>query len=120
MSKAAKSASNRSQRTRPYAALLRGINVGGKNKVSMAALAEVFTRAGCADVRTYIQSGNVVFVAAQASAKRIPCLVSQRILERFGCEAPVVIRTAQELRRVAANNRSFDPKWTPARSTSRS
>lgn len=104
MSKAARCESPRSQRTLPHAALLRGINVGGKNKVSMAALAEVFTGAGCADVQTYIQSGNVVFVAAPGSAKRIASLLSQRIRERFGFEAPVVIRTAQELRRVAANN----------------
>ena len=104
MTRAARSKSTRMQGTMPHVALLRGINVGGKNKMSMAALAEVFTRAGCADVRTYIQSGNVVFVAAQASAKRISSLVSQQIRERFGFDVPVVIRTAEELRRVAANN----------------
>ena len=43
-----------------YVALLRGINVGGKNRVPMRELEEVFVEAGCRDVRTYIQSGNVV------------------------------------------------------------
>ena len=104
MSKAARSESTRSKRTVVHAALLRGINVGGKNKVSMGPLAEVFTGAGCAEVQTYIQSGNVVFLAAPASAKRMPSLVSQRIRERFGFEVPVVIRTAEELGRVASNN----------------
>ena len=104
MTSAPRSKSTRLQRRIPHAALLRGINVGGKNKVSMAALAEVFTRAGCTDVRTYIQSGNVVFVAAQASARRISSLVAQQIRERFGFDAPVVIRTAEELRRIAASN----------------
>ena len=46
-----------------YLALLRGINVGGKNKLPMKDLAALFVAAGCADVRTYIQSGNVVFHA---------------------------------------------------------
>lgn len=104
MVRAARSTSTRSQRRIPHAALLRGINVGGKNKLPMAELAEVFTEAGCADVKTYIQSGNVVFVAAPASAKRIPSLVSRQIHERFGLEVPVILRTADELRRIAANN----------------
>ena len=44
-------------------ALLRGINVGGRNKLPMADLAAMFREEGCDDVRTYIQSGNVVFRA---------------------------------------------------------
>ena len=44
-----------------YLALLRGINVGGKNKLPMRDLAEMFAKAGCEDVRTFIQSGNVIF-----------------------------------------------------------
>src|SRR3974377_965613 len=48
-----------------YIALLRGMNVGGKNKLPMKDLIEMFVEAGCADVRTYIQGGNVIFSAAQ-------------------------------------------------------
>ncbi len=48
-----------------YVALLRGINVGGKNKVSMAELRLVFEEAGCLEVRTYINSGNVLFQSNQ-------------------------------------------------------
>ena len=47
-----------------YVALLRGVNVGGRNKLPMADLKYIFTAAGCAAVQTYIQSGNVVFKAA--------------------------------------------------------
>ena len=46
-----------------YVALLRGINVGGKHKLPMKELSEVFSACKCRDVRTYIQSGNVVFCA---------------------------------------------------------
>ena len=50
-----------------YVALLRGINVGGKNKIAMSALATMFTDAGCRSVRTHIQSGNIVFCASMRS-----------------------------------------------------
>ena len=46
-----------------HVALLRGINVGGKNPLPMKDLAQMFAGAGCANVRTYIQSGNVIFEA---------------------------------------------------------
>ena len=55
-----------------YVALLRGINVGGKNKLPMVELRDAFTAAGCTGVRTYIQSGNVVFEAALDLAGRVP------------------------------------------------
>ena len=57
--------------TTTHIALLRGINVGGKNKLPMKDLAVMFTEAGCTDVRTYIQSGNVVF-AADAELAGLP------------------------------------------------
>ena len=51
-------------------ALLRGINVGGKNRMPMKELVALFVDAGCEDVRTYIQSGNVLFRAGRQGAKR--------------------------------------------------
>ncbi len=59
-----------------HVALLRGINVGGKNKLLMKELVAIFERAGCEEVRSYIQSGNVVFRAKTALAGRLPELVS--------------------------------------------
>lgn len=87
-----------------YVALLRGINVGGKNKLPMRELAAVFADAGCRDIRTYVQSGNVVFRAAAAVAKRIPAVVPRLIADRFDLQVPVVLRTADEFRRAAAQN----------------
>ena len=85
-------------------ALLRGINVGGKNKLPMRELAELFVEAGAKNVRTYIQSGNVLFDAPPATARRIPGRVSALIAERFGLRVPVLLRTIAELREVARSN----------------
>ncbi|MBI4952982.1 MAG: DUF1697 domain-containing protein [Myxococcales bacterium] len=87
-----------------HVALLRGINVGGKNKLPMKELVPLFEQAGCRAVRTYIQSGNVVFRAAGARAARVPGVVADAIEARFGFRAPVVLRTAAELRAVAGAN----------------
>lgn len=87
-----------------HVALLRGINVGGKNKLPMKELAGIFTNLGASDVLTYIQSGNVVFRAGAALARRLPAAVTSAISKRFGFEVPVVVRTAEELREVARAN----------------
>lgn len=87
-----------------HVALLRGINVGGKNKLPMADLRVVFEDAACADVRTYIQSGNVTFRAKAGLAERIPGLVTQAIADRFGYQIPVVMRSAAELRKIVRGN----------------
>ncbi len=70
----------------------------------MADLAAMLIEAGCSDVQTYIQSGNVAFSATPGSAKRLPQILSQKIAEHFGIRVPVILRTADELRRVAARN----------------
>ncbi len=87
-----------------HVALLRGINLGGKNRLSMSALSAVFTEAGCTDVRTYIQSGNIAFRAAPRVAASLAEEVARRIERRHGLRVPVVLRTARELERVARNN----------------
>ena len=87
-----------------YVALLRGINVGGKNKVPMVDLVAMFTEAGCGEVTTYIQSGNIVFSASASCAKRLPSAVTVAIAKKFAYQIPVVLRTAEELREVAATN----------------
>ncbi len=87
-----------------YIALLRAINVGGTKKLLMADLRAMFEAAGCTDVRTYIQSGNVVFRAEPALAARIPALIQARIADSKGFEVPVVSRTAAELDAVVTGN----------------
>ena len=91
-------------KTGVYVALMRGINVGGKNRLPMKDLAAMFGGAGCADVVTYIQSGNVVFRATDACAARVPAAVAKAVADRFAFRSPVVVRSAAELRAVARGN----------------
>jgi len=88
----------------PRIALLRGINVGGRNKLPMEDLAAVFEDVGCLDVRTYIQSGNVVFRGGPEPLELLASLVTERIAQRFGFRAPVVVRTAEQLRAAVEAN----------------
>lgn len=87
-----------------YVALLRGINVGGKNKLPMTELRALFTAAGCTEVETYIQSGNVIFAASAKLARDIMRTIAQAIAKKFRLEVPVVARGAQELTAVMRNN----------------
>ena len=84
-----------------YVALLRGINVGGKNPVPMAELRDALTHAGFDAVRTYIQSGNVLFRSA-AEASGLETRLETVITERFGFPVPVVVRSLRRLRAVVA------------------
>lgn len=96
-----------------YIALLRGINVGGKNKLSMRDLVAVFTDLGATNARTYIQSGNVLFEASAKAAAALPVSVASAIEERFGYRVPVVMRSATELARVLEAN-PFIERGVPA------
>ena len=87
-----------------FVALLRGINVGGKNRLPMRDLVAMFERAGCSDVRHYIQSGNVVFRSAGALAARISQVVGGEIERGFRMSVPVVVRSGREMSAVAKNN----------------
>jgi uncharacterized protein (DUF1697 family) len=87
-----------------HVALLRGINVGGKNKIPMKDLVEIFVEAGCDGVRTYIQSGNVIFSPASGMSARLPGLITAEIAKRFGYKVPVVLRTSEQIGNVIRNN----------------
>ena len=78
-------------------ALLRGINVGGKAKVEMARLREVVAGVGCDDVRTYINSGNVLFRDRRSAKTLVPKL--ERAIEgEFGFPVPVQLRDLAAIR----------------------
>ncbi len=94
-------------------ALLRGINVGGKNRLPMKELAAMFINAGCEDVRTYIQSGNVVFRRDQALEGDIAKIISASILDAFGHQVSVITRTAEEFHRVVDANPFVDAGPAP-------
>lgn len=83
-----------------YVALLRGINVGGKNKVAMADLRDTFTGAGFDDVGTYIASGNVLFRTVRPSTT-LEGEIESILEERFGRPlVVVVVRSHRQLRAV--------------------
>ncbi len=79
-----------------YAAFLRGINVGGKHKVRMEDLRRLCEDLGLSCVRTYIQSGNVVF-ACEEDAPALTARLSAALEQAFGFAIPVMLRTAGEL-----------------------
>jgi uncharacterized protein (DUF1697 family) len=83
--------------------LLRGINLGARNRVSMPKLRETLEDAGYDEVRTYLQSGNVVLTST-ASAKKVARECEQLITDRFGLEIDVVVRTRNELAKVVERN----------------
>ena len=78
-------------------ALLRGINVGGKNKVEMARLKKTFESIGATDVRTYINSGNVVFRHKRARG-RLRGVIEGAIDSEFGFPVRLVLRTLDEVK----------------------
>ncbi len=80
-----------------HVALLRGINVGGKNKVEMVRLKETFQRLGHTDVSTYINSGNVIFSAAQPSRSDI----ESAIAHDFGLDLMVLLRDLSTMEQVS-------------------
>jgi uncharacterized protein (DUF1697 family) len=80
-----------------YAAFLRAINVGGHAKVKMSDLGQVFIEAGCKNVRTYIQSGNVLFETPKKDAHSCIQKIRDKLCELLGTEATVMYRTLQEI-----------------------
>lgn len=84
----------------PYIALLRGINVGGHRRLSMAELRELCVELGFANVRTHIQSGNVVFEADPESTGDLADDLSAAIGDEYGYDVPVVVRTRMAFREV--------------------
>jgi uncharacterized protein (DUF1697 family) len=87
-----------------HVALLRGINVGGRNKIPMADLREVVASLGHTGVSTYIQSGNVLFSTAEEDTAKLTAALESAIEERFGIWSSVVVLSRDELARVLAAN----------------
>jgi len=84
--------------------MLRGINVGGHKRVKMDRLRASFEALGFEQVRTYIQSGNVVFKAGKASTSGLSANIEERILGDFGFSVSVISRTRDEMGKVIADN----------------
>jgi uncharacterized protein (DUF1697 family) len=93
-----------------WAVLLRGINVGGKRPVPMAALREAFAGLGYVDPETYIQSGNVVVGSRKSKGARTTATVERRLGETFGHDLRVVVRTLPEMSAIV---RRIPKDWDP-------
>ena len=91
-----------------YVALLRGINVGGANKVSMADLKTVFEVAGMMAVRTYINSGNVIFTTDMEDRAALGGLLQRALCERTELAIDVQLRDAEDLRAIVE---AIPPEW---------
>jgi uncharacterized protein (DUF1697 family) len=83
-----------------HVVLLRGINVGGRNKVAMGDLRSLLTEAGFADVATYIQSGNVLLTTP--AREELEAEIEALLAQRLGMSLVVVVRTADQVRSVLA------------------
>lgn len=87
-----------------HLALLRGINVSGKNMIRMPVLSEIFSGLGCRDVSTYIQSGNVLFNASKTVAAKLESQIETAIQDQLGLSVPVIVRSRAEFSEAVAAN----------------
>lgn len=87
-----------------YISLLRAVNVGGHNLVKMEALRALYATLHLRDAATYVQSGNVVFRSGETDAVRLAVRIENALERTFGIRPVVILRTASELRDVAARN----------------
>jgi uncharacterized protein (DUF1697 family) len=87
-----------------YIALLRGINLGSRNKIAMADLRALLTELGHGAVRTHILSGNAIFTSPRRSAPKLASEIERAIEQRFGLDIAVLVRTRDELAAVVEAN----------------
>jgi uncharacterized protein (DUF1697 family) len=87
-----------------YTSMLRGINVGGQKKVHMAELKSLYESLGFANVETYVQSGNVVFDSEEKDTEKLAKSIEGQIEKTFGFVVPVLVRSADDFRRVIENH----------------
>jgi uncharacterized protein (DUF1697 family) len=97
-----------------HVVLLRGINLGSRNRVAMPELREALEEAGFEDVRTHLQSGNVVLTST-AKPESVARKCEKVIKERFGLEIPVVVRSRAQLAAVVKRNPLADVATEPKR-----
>ncbi len=102
-------------KTTRFVALFRGINVGRAKRVAMADLRELIEGLGYDDVRTLLNSGNVVFSAPAAAANKAGPLIEESLAAKLGVSARVTILTASELAGIAAENPMLEIADDPSR-----
>ncbi len=96
-----------------FVCLLRGVNVGGHNKITMEVLRALCVSMNCENPQTYVQSGNVVFKTKEKDPEKLAKRIEDAIEKKLGFRPAVILRTAAEMKGVVAKNpfskREFDP-----------
>jgi uncharacterized protein (DUF1697 family) len=87
-----------------YVAFLRGINVGGHNKIKMETLRETFAALQFENVKTYINSGNVIFETAKTADNKLAAKIEKAIQSEFLLPVKVMVRTMSEIEEIIKNN----------------
>lgn len=92
-----------------FVALLRGVNVGGNNMISMRALKESFEGMGFAQVTTYINSGNIIFATKEDDARKLETKIERMLEKEYELASKVVIRSLSEMEELV---KSLPRSWT--------
>lgn len=87
-----------------HVALLRGINVGGHQKVSMAGLRDLLTKLGCSEVQTVLQSGNAIFQHERPPSLEFELWLEEEVNRRFKLQTEFLLRSAAEWRELILKN----------------
>jgi uncharacterized protein (DUF1697 family) len=97
-----------------FVALLRGVNVGGNNMINMKSLKASFEKMGFNDVSTYINSGNIIFRAKEADARKLERKIEQLLVKEYQLESKVVLRSFPEMTKLVKSlpkNWDGDSSW---------
>ena len=92
-----------------FVALLRGVNVGGNNMISMSSLKGSFEGIGFKQVTTYINSGNIIFKTKEADARKLEKKIEQMLSKEYQLNSKVVVRSLAEMTKLVE---SLPPEWT--------
>ena len=92
-----------------FVALLRGVNVGGNNMISMSSLKASFERGGFKHVTTYINSGNVIFKTKETDARKLEIKIEQMLSKEYQLNSKVVVRSLAEMTKLVE---SLPPDWS--------
>jgi uncharacterized protein (DUF1697 family) len=92
-----------------YVVLLRGINVGGNGIIKMAELVKTFEGMGFSKVKSYIQSGNVLFESSEKSARRLETMIEEEILKKHKVNTKAVVLSASQIEKIV---KSIPKDWT--------
>jgi uncharacterized protein (DUF1697 family) len=87
-----------------YISILRGINVSGQKLIKMDTLKKMYEKLNCDNVKTYVQSGNVIFSAKEKDTQELEKVISSQIEKEFGFDVPVIVLNVKTFETIIENN----------------